>query len=120
MSPAAPQLLQGQQRGRDEQISYENDTLAFPLRRTLSLHPGAGLADDKGVLMGRREICQSWFVLPIPFSAVLHLLHHLGEENERHARAHKSPSHSQGAPDTMDFVTCVLDAAHLSAIKLFN
>lgn len=47
----------------------------------------------------------------------LHPLHHLGEENERHTWAPQGPSHSQGAPDTMDFVTCVLDAAHLSAIN---
>lgn len=52
---SALRLLQGQQRGRGEQISYENYTLAFPLRETLSVHPGGGLANDKWVLMGGRE-----------------------------------------------------------------
>lgn len=50
----------------------------------------------------------------------LRALHHLDEEKESHTWAHTAPSHSQGAPDTTDFATCILDAAHLSTIKLFN
>lgn len=59
--------------------------------------------------------------VPHPFPSCagnLPPLHHLGKENERHTWAHKGPSRCQGAPGTTDFAICVLDAAHLSAIKV--
>lgn len=49
------QLLKGQKRGRNEQISYENYTLAFPLRKPLSVHPGRGPDSDKWVLMEKSK-----------------------------------------------------------------
>lgn len=42
-------------RGRNEQISYGNYTLAFPLRKTLSVHPGRGPDNDKWVLMEKSK-----------------------------------------------------------------
>lgn len=54
------QLLKGHKRGGNEQISYENYTLAFPLRKTLSVRPGRGPDSDKWLLMEQsKSICQS-------------------------------------------------------------
>lgn len=49
------QLLKGRRRERNEQISYGNYTLAFPLRKTLSVHPRRGLDNDKWVLMEKSK-----------------------------------------------------------------
>lgn len=49
------QLLKGHERGRNEQINYGNYTLAFPLRKTLSVHPGRGPDNDKWVLMEKSK-----------------------------------------------------------------
>jgi len=49
------QLLRGHKSGRNEQIGYENYTLVSPLRKTLSIHPGRGLDNDKWVLMERSK-----------------------------------------------------------------
>lgn len=49
------QLLKGHKSGRNEQISYENYTLVFPLRKSLSVHPGRGLDNDVWVLMEKSK-----------------------------------------------------------------
>lgn len=47
-APLCPTIAPRTEQGREEQISYENYTLAFPLRRTLTVHSGGGLADTNG------------------------------------------------------------------------
>lgn len=116
---SAPPSLQGQQRGREGQLWKFYPCL--PTQENIIHAPWWRLADDKRVLVqgGSRSASHGWCYHPFPSCArSLPPLHHLGKENERHTWAHKTPSHPQGAPDTTEFVTCVLDAAHLSTIKV--